>query len=98
MPTASKGKASKATSARKASTKKTTKKVEEKVNMGKLQREICKDILDTAAVTKSQVSSSIIEKFSDMDRKELKEAIATISAVVDQQSSSLIDRVIKTLK
>lgn len=97
MPTASKGRASKATSARKASTKKTIKKVEEKINMGKLQREICKDILDTADVTKSQVSSSIIEKFSDMDRDQLKEAIAAISAVVDQQSNSLIDRVIKTL-
>ena len=76
---------------------KTKKKEEEKVNMDKLQSTLCRDILDTAEVTKSQVASAVIENFSDTDRDQLKEIVQNINALVDQQSNALVDRVIKTL-
>ena len=74
-------------------------KTEEKVNMGKIQTAVCRDILDTADVTKSQVVNQVIENFSGkVNREELKESITMINNLIDQQASSLVDRVIKSIK
>ena len=74
-------------------------KTEEKVNMGKIQTAVCRDILDTADVTKSQVVNQVIENFSGkVNREELKESITMINNLIDQQANSLVDRVIKSIK
>ena len=67
--------------------------------MGKLQTKVCRDILDTADVTKSQIASAVVEKFSGQIEKEnLRESIKVINQLIDKQADSLVDRVIKNLK
>lgn len=78
--------------------RKTTKKKEENVNMGKLQSTICREIMDTAEVTKSEVATEIIAQLSEnIAREDLKQAVKIVSARIDQQANQLVDRVIKTL-
>lgn len=81
------------------SNSKRVKKKEEKINMGKLQTTVCRDILDTAEVTKSQVASEVIEKFSShVERESLKTSIKQINELIDRQADSLINRVLENLK
>ena len=96
MPTKATKTKSKTTKTSSTSSK-TKKNEEEKINMGNLQRSVCREILDTAEVTKSQVTSAIVENFSGTDREDLKKVVQTINSLVDQQSNALVDRVIKTL-
>ena len=82
-------------------TKRTRKQVkkEEKVDMGKVQSAICRDILDTADVTKTAVSQEIIEKLSNsVSREEIKDTLTTVNQKIDQQADQLVNRVIKQLK
>ena len=75
------------------------RKSEESVDMGKLQTKVSRDILDTADVTKSQIASAVVEKFSGQIEKEnLRESIKVINQLIDKQADSLVDRVIKNLK
>lgn len=86
------------TSRSRKNTKKTVKK-EETVDMGKLQSKICREIMDTAEVTKSAVANEIIAKLSESNtRDDLKAALNQVNATIDLQANMLVDRVIKTLK
>lgn len=58
-----------------------------------LQKKICKNILDTKDVVKSQVFSVVLESISDKDQ--LKTLKTQLDNVIDKQASSLVDRVIK---
>lgn len=77
--------------------KKTT--TESKVDMNKVQSKVCRDILDAAEVTKSQVSNTIIENLSKngSSKEEMKLVIASVSSQIDTQANQLLDRVIKNL-
>ena len=86
------------TSRSRKNTKKTVKK-EETVNMGQLQSKICREIMDTAEVTKSAVADQIIAQLSEnTSRDELKSTLNQVNAAIDLQANMLVDRVIKTLK
>lgn len=85
-----------------AVTKKTNNKKikkEEKVDMGKLQSTICREIKDTADVTKSEVSNEIIANLAESNsREDIKATVKLVSAKIDMQANLLIDRVLKSLK
>ena len=68
--------------------------------MSKLQSEICRNILESADVTKAQVSGDIVQGLtnSKASKGELKDVISSVSARVDVQTNQLIDRVLKAFK
>ena len=74
------------------------KKKEEKVDMGKLQSTICREIKDTADVTKAEVANEIISSLSKTaSRDDIKATVKVVNAKIDTQANMLIDRVIKSL-
>ena len=83
---------------KKAKSKKTPIKKKETPNMGKIQSTICRDIMDTAEVTKSAVATEIIAKLSEnSSRQELKEVVKVVNAKIDEQAGQLVNRVLKNL-
>lgn len=72
------------------------KNLNEEKKMASLQRDVCRDILDAAEVTKSQVATEIVQGLANkMDQKEIQELVRRISGTVDTQASQLVDRVVK---
>ena len=69
-----------------------------KVNLGKIQQEVCSDILNTADVIKSQIVSEVVATFANkLEHLELTEIKQTVDQNVSQQMNQLIDRVIKNI-
>lgn len=72
------------------------KNLNEEKKMANLQRSVCRDILDAAEVTKSQVATEIVQGLANkMDQREIQELVRRISGTVDTQASQLVDRVVK---
>ena len=85
------------TKGRKTKPSEKQKNINEEKKMANLQRSVCKDILDAAEVTKSQVATEIVQGLSSkMDQSEIQELVRRISGTVDTQANQLVDRVIKT--
>ena len=65
--------------------------------MSKLQSEICRNILETADVTKSQVNGDIVQGLTNTEasKGEVKNVIKSVNARIDVQTNQLIDRVLK---
>lgn len=63
----------------------------------KIQRSVCQDVHATGDVLKSQVFSALAEMFSgNLERSELEKIKNRVDSTIDNQTNSLIDRVIKT--
>jgi len=80
-----------------ATSSRSSKKKEDGKKMSTLQRTICRNIIDSADVTKSQVGNTLVEKLSasGTSREDMKDILKIVSSVIDTQSNQLIDRVVK---
>jgi len=73
-------------------------KVNKQFNVGDLQKEVCRDIIDTREVLKSQIGSALMGNLSKkVDEKLLRAVIQHVDNTLLQQTNSLIDRTIKKL-
>ena len=62
-----------------------------------IQRAVCQDVHATGDVIKSQVFSALMEMFSgNLERSDLEKLKTRVDTTIDGQTSSLIDRIIKT--
>ena len=85
--------------AKKSFTNHWTQPWKEEKSMSDIQKSICRNILDAAEVTKSQVTSELIQGLSTkLTQNEIKELVRRVSGTVDIQTNQLVDRVIKTVQ